>query len=275
MSCYVNLICNFLHNAQKINSEQKEQLQLVLREILVNAIEHGNCGISFEDKSEWLESGKPIGELIAQRCQDAEVAARKVSFEYSILPTYTRFVVQDQGNGFDWRAEQEDKDEDPEEAILRLHGRGIALTKEFTRNLEYSEKGNVVSFEFIHKQESSEITPAIFARIPPQDIQPGEVVIEQGENSNNLYYIAKGEYEVIVNGNIVSTLSSEDIFLGEMSFLTRNKRSATIRAKTAGKLIRITKKQFIQAIKKQPHYGLFLCRLLAQRIERLNELIEK
>jgi CRP-like cAMP-binding protein len=75
---------------------------------------------------------------------------------------------------------------------------------------------------------------------------------------------------VIVDGIKVSSLSPDDIFMGEMSFLLNDKRSATIKAETDGRLIEISKKDFVEAIRLKPYYALFLCRLLAQRIERSN-----
>ena len=78
---------------------------------------------------------------------------------------------------------------------------------------------------------------------------------------------------MLVQGERVSTLRPEDIFLGEMSFLLSNRRSATVRAVTAAKLIRVSKKEFVEGIKEKPHYALFLSRLLARRIERLNQRI--
>jgi len=59
--------------------------------------------------------------------------------------------------------------------------------------------------------------------------------------------------------------------MGEMAFLLDNQRSATVKAESPGKLIEITKQEFVEAIKAKPHYGIFLCRLLAQRIQRTNQ----
>jgi len=55
-----------------------------------------------------------------------------------------------------------------------------------------------------------------------------------------------------------------------MSFLLSNRRSATIVSKGKSVLIRISKQDFVNLIKENPHYGIFLARLLAQRLARLN-----
>jgi CRP-like cAMP-binding protein len=59
--------------------------------------------------------------------------------------------------------------------------------------------------------------------------------------------------------------------MGEMSFLLNQKRSATIRAETPGKLILLTRKIFVNVIRDYPHYGIFLSKLLAKRLVRSND----
>jgi CRP-like cAMP-binding protein len=145
------------------------------------------------------------------------------------------------------------------------------MTKGFTRNLRFNETGNEVSFEIAYQDDLSVVTPGVFRFMESQDVNGGQIIFNYGEPSDYLYYIVKGQYEVIVNNRVVSSLSPDDIFMGEMSFLLNNRRSATVKAQTAGKLIRISKKDFVEAIRRKPQYALFLSRLLAQRIQRLNE----
>ena len=58
-----------------------------------------------------------------------------------------------------------------------------------------------------------------------------------------------------MNQSVVDTLSADDIFMGEMSFLLNNRRTATVRATTDGTLIRISKKGFVDAVKAKPQYA--------------------
>lgn len=85
--------------------------------------------------------------------------------------------------------------------------------------------------------------------------QDQEGVLSQGEKSSHLYYIVSGKFDILASGKRVSTLTPDDIFLGEMSFLLNNRRSATVRASGRGILIKISKEAFINAIKENPHYG--------------------
>lgn len=268
--CYVNLICNFLHNSNKLGAERKFDLQLALNEMLLNAVEHGNCRINYEEKTKWLEKHGSIIGLIKKRRKDPEVAAKRVTFEYAITPNSAKFFIADEGEGFNWR---EVKDVTKEENLLELHGRGILMTKNVAENLVYNDKGNEVSFEIGFEKDVENITPSLFVDMKSKDVKPGDVIFREGEPSNFLYYIVKGRYSVVVGGKIVSMLSADDIFMGEMSFLLNNRRSAAVQALSFGKLIEVSKGEFVEAIKKRPHYALFLARLLAQRIQRLNRIV--
>ncbi len=266
-SCYVNLVCNFLYNANRLNAEKRVHLNLALNELLINAIEHGNCGITYAEKTAWLEQEKPISGLIAQKCSDPKVGARKVTFEYRLGPTSSHFTIADEGDGFDWR---NIKDASESENLYKLHGRGILVSRQVTDNLTFNEKGNEVQFEITYEEDEGEIKPGLFENIEPTHLRAGQTVFSEGESSDFLYYIVKGHYDIVVNETTVSTLTPDDIFMGEMSFLLNNRRSAMVRASTDGVLIMVSKKQFVGALKRKPHYALFLCRLLAQRIQRSN-----
>ena len=85
-----------------------------------------------------------------------------------------------------------------------------------------------------------------------------------------MYFIVSGRYGVYANGKLITVLTPADMFIGEMAFLLNDRRSATIMSAGEGKLIRIPKTSFVNLIRKNPHYGIFLSKLLAQRVIRQN-----
>lgn len=269
---FTNLICNYLFNMNCIDASLREQLNFVLIELLINAIEHGNCGITSDEKTRWLEKNNDINHLIDQKCQDPAIASRQVVLQYDIKPTASIFKIIDDGNGFDWRAQRARSNK---EGAMSLHGRGIFLSSGMTEELSYNEQGNEVKFVFTHGNNINNVSPALFQNLEKVKFNEGDVVFKEGEPSDFLYYIASGVFEVLISDRQVSLLRAEDIFLGEMSFLLSNRRSATVKATTEAHLIRISKKEFVEGIKEKPHYALFLSRLLARRIERLNQSIGK
>jgi CRP-like cAMP-binding protein len=156
-------------------------------------------------------------------------------------------------------------------AAEALHGRGILIARNYLSDMKYNEKGNEVSFEIAHLAETS-VIPRVFSAQEEVQVKNGDVIFRQGETSSHLYYIIAGKYDIIANDRKVSTLAPADIFLGEMSFLLNNRRSATVVAVGPGRLMRISKESFINAIKEHPHYGIFLARLLAQRLDQVHEI---
>jgi CRP-like cAMP-binding protein len=138
----------------------------------------------------------------------------------------------------------------------------------YTKNLTYNAKGNQVTFQIEHQADCINAKPALFESLAPIVVKPGDIIFREGEPGDFLYYIAKGRYEVIVRDKVISVLTPDDLLMGEMAFLLNNRRTATVRAATPGTLIRMSKKDFYESIKAKPHYGLFLARLLAQRVER-------
>lgn len=267
---YSNIVTNYLFNSNYIDRDGQERLHVALHEMLLNAVEHGNCGITYEDKSAWLEQNPGIMDLIRERNRDPEIRAKKVRFSYRITPEESSFTIEDEGKGFDWRARIAKQ---KSEENLGLHGRGMQMTEHYVEDLTYNEKGNRVSFRIQHNRASSSAIPAILHEQTERKVSEGEVVFSAGEASDSLYYIVSGDYGVYSGGSQLTVLTPDDIFLGEMSFLLGNRRSATVRAESDGALIEISKNDFLNLIRNAPHYGVFLARLLAQRLSRLNDKV--
>ena len=265
ITTYSNLVTNYLFNANLINRETKEKLHVALLELLINAIEHGNCRISYDEKTAWLESNGDIMELIRQKNRAPDIRARKVYFTYTISPDWSRFIIRDEGDGFDWKSRLAAKRDRPE-----LHGMGMKMAELYVQRLQYSDRGNEVAFEVDHQRNESNTIPAIFDLSREMTFQDGQYVCSEGEESDYLYYIVSGNLYVYSKGKLVSALTPDDMFLGEMSFLLSNRRSATVVSKGKSVLIRISKQDFVNLIRDNPHYGIFLARLLAQRLARSN-----
>jgi hypothetical protein len=265
INTYTNLVTNYLYNSNLIGREVKERLHVALLELLINAIEHGNCKIGFEEKTAWLEKNGDIMELIREKNRDPAVKARKVYFSYTITPEKSRFTIRDEGEGFDWRARLAAPSDSP-----GLHGMGMKMASLYVRDLSYNQKGNEVAFEIDHRKAESNAIPKIFERSEEVSFKDGEYVCSEGEETDVLYYIVSGTLYVYSKGKYVSSLTPDDLFMGEMSFLLSNRRSATVVAKGPCTLIKISKQDFVNLIKESPHYGIFLARLLAQRLARLN-----
>ena len=97
---------------------------LGLSELMLNAIEHGNLGISYDEESQLLKAGKLHEELQA-RLEHPDYAFKNAELSFERDNSEIRFIIKDEGVGFDWRKYQ-DLNSD---GAASLHGRGIALAK--------------------------------------------------------------------------------------------------------------------------------------------------
>ncbi len=264
---YASLMANFLFNSNYVDIEARDRLHVALFELIINAIEHGNCGITYEEKSEYIRRHGDIVPLIREKCRDPEIRDRRVTVTYRIAPEGSHFEIQDEGEGFDWKPRLDENG-----VNMGAHGHGIRMTRHYVENLQYSEVGNTVSFEVTHQKEAN-ASPGIFSDQDALEFGDGEVIFHEGEESNDLYYIVSGKLDIIAAGRHVATLTPDDIFLGEMSFLLGNRRSATVVSRGKSRLICVTKNAFVTGIQRQPHYGIFLARLIAQRLNRLNRQV--
>ena len=265
---YASIGATILSQRGLINPDSKMHLQLALIELIVNAIEHGNCGITYEEKTESLESGVSSVDLIAEKCKNPEINSKTVFFGWEIKSDISTFIIRDQGSGFDVNSYIEKvKKQD----AFSLHGRGIKMAAKLSDQLKYNAKGNQVMLLINHNTSIEYEVPEGFIQEQVVHVKKGDVIMSEGESSDCLYYISSGTYEVVHKDKVVGSLSAQDIFMGEMSFLLNQRRSATIRATSAGKLTLLTQKTFINIIRNYPHYGIFLSKLLAKRLVRTNE----
>lgn len=81
---YTSFLLNYLYSSNRIDTDIRSKLHTVLMELLFNALEHGNCGISYEEKTEWLEKGNDILVLIKQKAQLDENKKKHIYISYEI-----------------------------------------------------------------------------------------------------------------------------------------------------------------------------------------------
>lgn len=271
LKMYAGFLVNYLYCTNRINDDGRYALQTTLMEMLTNALEHGNCNISYEEKTSWLENGGNIIELIERKLQDPEIGARKIYIEYMIGKETSQFSIRDEGKGFDWHSRIGNSMDFSEET----HGRGISLSKKLVSSMEYNDSGNKVTFKIDNIQNQSNTVPMIMSTFSTIKYKRHQIVCKQNEPSNNLFFIVSGRYGVYVDGKLISVLTTGDMFIGEMAFLLNDRRSATIMSAGEGELIKIPKASFLNLIRTYPHYGIFLSKLLAQRVSNTNKRAAK
>jgi len=119
---------------------ESETVVVGLWELIANAIEHGNLGISYEEKSR-LNEHDQLETEITRLLNQPENISKKVTIKVENIGTEIHFTIQDQGKGFDWQAYM---DFSPKR-VFDSHGRGIAMANNFYFDrIEYQGCGNRV-----------------------------------------------------------------------------------------------------------------------------------
>jgi len=126
---------------KSISLIDKSKLCLMAVELLTNAYEHGNLGITQEEKKELV-----VHNTLKSRCQDLEKVSKhkKIYFHYDIKRKsdldFIFIKIEDEGDGFD-------------SALLKqqvfsksaqVSGRGFSMAKKISDALYFSPKGNTV-----------------------------------------------------------------------------------------------------------------------------------
>ncbi len=120
-------------------------------------------------------------------------------------------------------------------------------------------------FQGVRAEERNRIMPFLRSA----HIKQGREVIREGDPGRGLFIVQTGSFEVVVDEGrrVVATLGPGEAF-GEMSLLTGNPASATVRAVEDSRLFAITKEDFPALTAALPWLGVTLARLIAERISR-------
>ncbi|MCX7680261.1 MAG: ATP-binding protein, partial [Spirochaetes bacterium] len=129
-------------------------IRIGLREMIINAIEHGNLEITFEEKTRALAENNYF-ELLAKRRNEAPFANRKVRIDSIINSAKAIFRITDDGKGFDVNAYLSKK----EIEHTLSHGRGITMAMQVFDEVRYNNKGNqVLLIKYLDKNKPQQIS---------------------------------------------------------------------------------------------------------------------
>lgn len=117
--------------------------RIALREMIINAIEHGNLDISYNEKTRAIMDDSYF-ELIARRREDPRFRDRRVRIDYSIDATRALFTITDEGKGFD-HARVIRSNSRTANRRMHAHGRGISMARNIFDSVKYNKKGNRVT----------------------------------------------------------------------------------------------------------------------------------
>ena len=115
------------------------RLATALTEAINNAIDHGNLEL---DSALREQEGDAYRKLGNERAQQQPWCDRRVRITTTLTPTEAKFVIRDEGVGFDVNDLPDPTDP---ENLLKASGRGIMLMNAFTDEVRFNDRGNEVT----------------------------------------------------------------------------------------------------------------------------------
>ena len=104
------------------------------------------------------------------------------------------------------------------------------------------------------------------------------IIINQGEESNNLYVILEGRVKVFLGSEdgreiILDFLDADEAF-GELALIDGERRSATVMTTEASRIAMLPQRHFLECLKSHPDMSINLMRTLSGRIRSLAGQVE-
>lgn len=132
----------------------RTQVGIALMEAISNAMVRGNLEVGSELRRTDRDA---YDRLIEERQREEPYRSRHITVTANETPEGVRYTVEDQGPGFDPEIVP---DPTTAENLLAVSGRGIMLMRTFMDEVEFNDRGNVVTLVKLDPRTAGEDEPA-------------------------------------------------------------------------------------------------------------------
>ncbi|MFW9260836.1 Crp/Fnr family transcriptional regulator [Nostoc sp. CALU 546] len=117
------------------------------------------------------------------------------------------------------------------------------------------------------------LTVSIFQKqSDPKVFSAGQVIFEEGQPGDEMYGILEGEIDILVNGKIVETIDTGEVFDVGVLVGIKN-RTYTAIAKVDTKLVFLNEEEFLFAVQETPMFAVEVMKSYSKRLSRLQHLV--
>lgn len=212
---------------------------------LTNLLLDFTVNVLLERPSDILEyAANYFNQLREERATRSLVPSVSDSEDYEDEPMPEPTVLTRRKSVF---AEQYNPEEDDDDDVQRvIHPK----TDEQRQRLGEAVR-DIFLFRALDEEQMQEVLDAMFER----KVQPGDIVIKQGDDGDNFYIIQQGLYHVFVaidkneKGNMVGKYEDSGSF-GELALMYNMPRAATVEAVTNGSLWAMNRQTFRRIVLK-------------------------
>ncbi len=152
----VDLVQKMVAGMRLCDFSGRLQIGVALKEALLNALFHGSLQIGMQQPQEAEDEllRQSDVSLVERRRAQPPYRDRRIHVEVKLSPDEARFVIRDEGPGFDVAAVPEPGDS---AALEDQRGRGLSLMRTFMNELIYNDLGNEVTM--VKYRDSEEDRP--------------------------------------------------------------------------------------------------------------------
>ena len=108
--------------------------------------------------------------------------------------------------------------------------------------------------------------------VPLKRVRAGEALFRKGEAGDAMFLVIDGKVEVRLGDTVLETIGLHGI-VGEMALLDKSPRSASVFAVTDGEVAVIDRQVFLDLVREEPSFSLYVMQRMAGRIRRMNESV--
>ncbi|MEH2380250.1 MAG: cyclic nucleotide-binding domain-containing protein [Nostoc sp.] len=117
------------------------------------------------------------------------------------------------------------------------------------------------------------VTISIFQKQPdPQAFSAGQVIFEEAQTGDKMYGILEGEVDILVNGKVIETIETGEVF-GVGVLVGVKNRTYTAIAKVDTKLVFLNEERFLFAVEETPRFALQVMKSYSERLSRLQHIV--
>ena len=101
----------------------------------------------------------------------------------------------------------------------------------------------------------------------------GTIIFDENELGEVMYAVKEGAVDIIHSGVLLETVEAGHFF-GEMAIVDTAPRSAKAIARTDCKIVMITRDHFLTLVQQTPTFAISVMHEMAQRIRKMNTLVD-